>query len=200
MIYGYARVSSKDQNLSRQLIELQKFGVEKQNIYEDKESGKNFNRTNYQKLRKKLKTGDLLVIKSIDRLGRNYEMIISEWTYITKKIKCDIVVLDMSLLDTRIENNLIGRFVSDIVLQILSFVSENERNNIKQRQAEGIILAKQRGVKFGRPNLNIGDFHNEIFFLYKNKKCSLKQALINSKLSQGTFYKYYKIYLKNLKL
>ena len=132
MFYGYARVSAKDQKLDRQLVELKQFGVKEENIYFDKQSGKDFDRTNYQKLKKLLKQGDLLVIKSIDRLGRNYDMIIEEWSYITKTVNCDIVVLDMNLLDTRCENkNLVGRFIADIVLQILSFVAENERNNIR---------------------------------------------------------------------
>lgn len=194
MIYGYARVSTKDQNLSRQLVDIINFGVLEQNIYKDKESGKNFERTNYQKLRKKLKEGDLLVIKSIDRLGRNYNMIIEEWTYITKKVKCDIVVLDMSLLDTRIKNNLLGTFVSDLVLQILSFVAENERNNIKTRQAEGIKIAKEKGIKFGRPSISITNNINEIFELYYSNKINLNDALNKCNMSHGSFYKYYNLY------
>ena len=147
MIYGYARVSSKDQKLDRQLVELENYGIAVENIYFDKQSGKDFDRTNYQILKAKLKKGDLLVIKSIDRLGRNYDMIIEEWAYITKSIDCDIVVLDMNLLDTRSENkNLVGKFIADIVLQILSFVAENERTNIKQRQAEGILKGGECGV------------------------------------------------------
>lgn len=163
MIYGYARVSSKDQNLDRQLEEFKKW--EKENnqtidmIYSDKESGKNFERKSYQKLKSDLKEKDLLIIKSIDRLGRNYEMIIEEWHDITKKIKADILVLDMPLLDTRDrKENLTGKFISDIVLQLLSYVAETERANIKSRQAEGIKIAQAKGVKFGRPNTYNEDF------------------------------------------
>ncbi|HKM03905.1 MAG TPA: recombinase family protein [Lachnospiraceae bacterium] len=146
MVYGYARVSTKMQNLDRQIVELHNFGINDKNIYQDKQSGKDFNRDNYQKLLKKLKKGDLIVVKSIDRLGRNYNMIIEEWAKITKVLECDIVVLDMNLLDTRIEGrNLVGKFIADVVLQVLSFVAENERNNIKQRQKGGIKVAKEKG-------------------------------------------------------
>ena len=142
MIYGYARVSSREQNLTRQLDSFSAFGIEKKRIYSDKKSGKDFERTNYLRLLKKLKAGDLLVIKSIDRLGRNYNTIIEEWSRITKQIGADILVLDMPLLDTRDkENSLVGKFISDIVLQILSFVAENERENIRARQREGIAAA-----------------------------------------------------------
>lgn len=143
MIYGYIRGSSITQNIDKQLLELSKFNINKSNIYIDKESGKDFNRVNYQKLKNKIKKKDLLIIKSIDRLGRNYEMIINEWYELTKIKEVDIFVIDMPLLDTRTENNLIGCFISDIVLQILSFVSENERINIKSRQKEGIIALKK---------------------------------------------------------
>lgn len=163
MIYGYARVSSKDQNLDRQLEEFKKWEKEHNQtidlIYSDKESGKNFERKSYQKLKSDLKEKDLLIIKSIDRLGRNYEMIIEEWHDITKKIKADILVLDMPLLDTRDrKENLTGKFISDIVLQLLSYVAETERANIKSRQAEGIKIAQAKGVKFGRPNTYNEDF------------------------------------------
>lgn len=198
MIYGYARVSSKDQNLDRQLVELKNYGIEAKNIFQDKESGKDFSRVNYQRLRKKLKIGDLLVVKSIDRLGRNYNMIIEEWAYITKKIQCDILVLDMNLLDTRTtQNNLIGKFVSDIVLQILSFVAENERANIKKRQAEGIKLAKEKGIKFGRPRLIITDNIIQVFEDYSRGKICLNEALKKTKLSYGSFYNYYNKFLHN---
>lgn len=150
MICGYARVSSTDQNLDRQIESFNKFGVDK--ILSDKLSGKNFERDNYIEMLKELKEGDLLVIKSIDRLGRNYDMIIDEWRKITHEIKADIVVLDMPLLDTRDKDKgLTGKFISDIVLQILSYVAETERNNIKQRQAEGIRIAKEKGIHMGRP-------------------------------------------------
>lgn len=198
MNYAYARVSSKDQNLDRQINEFKAYGITTKNIYSDKESGKNFDRTNYQRLRKKLKKGDLLVVKSIDRLGRNYDMIIEEWSYLTKIIKCDITVLDMDLLDTRTDkNNLIGKFVSDIVLQILSFVSENERNNIRLRQKEGIAAAKKKGIKFGRPKTNITDEMITIFIKYRKKECTLIEALKLTSLTKSTFYNYYNSYFNN---
>ena len=192
MIYGYARVSSKDQKLERQLLELERFGILKENIYCDKQSGKDFDRTNYKLLRSKLKKGDLLVIKSIDRLGRKYNMIINEWVYITKRINCDIVVLDMNLLDTRTENNLVGKFISDIVLQILSFVAENERENIKQRQAEGIKIARQKGVVFGRPKQTLPGNYEKVTSMFIEKEITIHQALKMTKMSRSTFYKYLK--------
>ena len=147
MEYGYVRVSTTTQNVDRQLDEMFKQGLDKKQIYIDKQSGKDFERPNYQKMKKRLKENDLLIIKSIDRLGRNYEMIIEEWSSITKDIKADIVVLDFPLLDTRTDNkNLVGKFISDIVLQVLSFVAQNERENIRQRQAEGIKIAKEKGI------------------------------------------------------
>ena len=148
-IYAYARVSTTDQNLERQLHAFFTFGIEEKNIYSDKKSGKDFDRTEYKRLTKKLKTGDLLVIKSIDRLGRNYQMIIEEWSFLTNKLGADILVLDMPLLDTRTKaDTLVGKFISDIVLQVLSFVAENERANIRARQAEGIAAAKRQGGAF----------------------------------------------------
>ena len=149
--YGYVRVSAKDQNEDRQMIAMKEVGLDEKNIYLDKESGKHFKRRQYGKLLKRLKMDDLLYIKSIDRLGRNYEEILEQWRYLTKKKCVDIVVLDMPLLDTRRGKDLMGTFLSDIVLQLLSFVAENERTNIRQRQAEGIAAAKARGVRFGRP-------------------------------------------------
>ena len=147
MKYGYVRVSTTTQNVDRQLDEMFKQGLDEKQIYIDKQSGKDFERPNYQKMKKRLKENDLLIIKSIDRLGRNYEMIIEEWSSITKDIKADIVVLDFPLLDTRTDNkNLVGKFISDIVLQVLSFVAQNERENIRQRQAEGIKIAKEKGI------------------------------------------------------
>ncbi|MCD8341315.1 MAG: recombinase family protein [Clostridiales bacterium] len=150
-IYGYIRVSSKDQNEDRQLIALHEQDIPDKHIFLDKQSGKDFHRPQYQRLVKKLQKGDLLYIKSIDRLGRNYEEIQHQWRVLTKEKGADIVVLDMPLLDTRRGKDLMGTFLSDIVLQVLSFVAENERTNIKQRQAEGIAAAKARGVRFGRP-------------------------------------------------
>lgn len=150
-IYGYVRVSARDQNEDRQMIAMSEMHVPKENIFLDKQSGKDFQRPQYQRLLKRLEQNDLLYIKSIDRLGRNYEEIIEQWRIISKVRRADIVVLDMPLLDTRKGKDLMGTFLSDVVLQILSFVAENERGNIRQRQAEGIAAAKARGVKFGRP-------------------------------------------------
>lgn len=160
-INGYVRVSTKEQNEDRQRIALQEVGVEEKNIYIDKQSGKNFERPQYQKLLRKIKKDDLLYIKSIDRLGRNYEEILEQWRLLTKEKGGDIVVLDMPLLDTRRGKDLMGTFLSDIVLQVLSFVAENERTNIRQRQAEGIAAAKAKGVRFGRPPKPLPDnFHS----------------------------------------
>ena len=156
-IYGYMRVSSKEQNEDRQRIALIEMGVPEKNIYMDKQSGKDFERKQYKKLLRKLDENSVLFIKSIDRLGRNYSDLNEQWRIITKEKKADIVVIDMPILDTRREKNLLGTFISDIVLALLSYVAENERINIKQRQAEGIAAAKARGVKFGRPPLPIPD-------------------------------------------
>ena len=158
--YGYIRVSSREQNEDRQRIALQEMSVPEKNIFMDKQSGKNFDRPQYQKLLRKLKKGDLLCVKSIDRLGRNYAEILEQWRVLTREKGVDIVVLDMPLLDTRRGKDLMGTFLSDIVLQVLSFVAENERDNIRQRQAEGIAAAKARGIRFGRPSKPLpGNFH-----------------------------------------
>ena len=190
MIIGYARVSTTDQNLDRQLQAFNEFGVDK--IYSDKMSGKNFERQNYLKMKKLLKPGDILVVKSIDRLGRNYDMIIEEWRDIIKT--ADIVVLDMPLLDTREkEKSLTGKFISDIVLQILSYVAEIERNNIKKRQAEGIKIAKEKGVHMGRPKIVLPTNFNEVIMRYQNKEIDLQQTLKILNLNHSTFFKYKKI-------
>lgn len=186
---GYARVSSIGQKEDRQLDELLKYGVEERHIFVDKQSGKDFNRAAYIKMYKTLKKGDLLVIKSLDRLGRNYTEIQEEWRKITKKRGADIVVLDMPLLDTTQSKDLIGTLISDLVLQLLSFVSENERNNILQRQKEGIAAAHKRGVKFGRPAMKTPDNFEENMLLWKNKKLSAKQAAENCNLPLWTFYR-----------
>ena len=158
--YGYIRVSSYDQNEDRQLIAMRKMEILPKNLYVDKQSGKDFKRPQYQKMLRRLKANDLLFIKSIDRLGRNYTEILEQWRYLTKIKKIDIVVLDMPLLDTRIGKDLMGTFLNDIVLQVLSFVAENERINIRQRQAEGIAAAKAKGIRFGRPPKPLPDgFH-----------------------------------------
>ena len=190
MIYAYIRVSTKHQNIDRQYKEIKAHDIDDKYIYIDRESGKDFDRTKYQKLIKKLKKDDLLIIKSIDRLGRNYQMILEEWSRITKTIGADIKVLDMPLLDTRIEGkNLVGKFISDIVLQVLSFVAENERTNIKQRQAEGIRIAKEKGVKFGRPKAFLPPNTNEILDKYINKEINNIEAAKLIGISRGTFFR-----------
>lgn len=187
-IYGYIRVSSRDQNEGRQLIALKEVGVSDKNIYLDKQSGKDFNRPQYKKLLRKMKKDDLLYIKSIDRLGRNYEEILQQWRILTKEKGIDIVVLDMPLLDTRRGKDLMETFLSDIVLQVLSFVAENERTNIRQRQAEGIAAAKAKGVKFGRPPLPLPENFYEVHKAWRAKKITLKQAAEACNMPVGTFY------------
>ena len=187
-VYGYIRVSSKDQKEDRQQIALKKVGVDLQNIYVDKQSGKDFNRPQYKKMLRKLKKDDLLYIKSIDRLGRNYEEILQQWRILTKEKGVDIVVLDMPLLDTRRGKDLMGTFLSDIVLQVLSFVAENERTNIKQRHAEGIAAAKAQGIKFGRPPLPLPDNFYEVHKAWRSNKITLKQAAEACNMPVGTFY------------
>ena len=190
MNYGYVRVSTIAQNIDRQLDDLYKLGLKDDVIFIDKESGKDFNRTNYKKLLKRLKSGDTLFIKSIDRLGRNYSMILDEWRIITKEKDVDIVVIDMPLLDTRVEGkNLVGKFIADIVLQVLSFVAQNERETMKQRQAEGIRMAKLKGVKFGRPKILIPNNFREIIKLYKSKEINSATAIEMSGLSRGSFFR-----------
>ena len=166
-IFGYIRVSSVGQNEDRQQIALQQAGVPQKSIYLDKQSGKDFNRPQYKKMLQKLKKDDLLYIKSIDRLGRNYEEILQQWRSLTKEKGVDIVALDMPLLDTRRGKDLMGTFLSDIVLQALSFVAENERSNIRQRQAEGIAVAKARGVRFGRPPKPLPENFQDIYCRWK---------------------------------
>ena len=190
MIYAYIRVSTKQQKIDRQYEEIKALGIDDKYIYVDKESGKDFNRTNYQKLVRKIKKDDLLIVKSIDRLGRNYHMILEEWAYITKTKEADIKVLDMPLLDTRIEGkNLVGKFISDIVLQVLSFVAENERNNIRERQMEGIRIAKEKGVKFGRPKVVTPPNTSEILDKYINHKITNTEAASILGVSRGTFFR-----------
>ena len=189
MVYGYARVSSTDQNLDRQLETLKAFNCDA--IYTDKMSGKDFNRDEYKKLKSSLKSGDLLYIKSIDRLGRNYDMIIDEWRNITHNIGADIVVIDMPLLDTRDkEKGLTGKFISDLVLQILSYVAETERNNIKQRQAEGIKIAKEKGIHMGRPKYQLPENFFEVAKNWYDKKISFFDALEQTNMKKATFLKY----------
>lgn len=191
MIYGYVRVSSTTQNVERQTEEMARLEIPDENVFIDKQSGKDFNRENYQILRSKIKKGDLLIIKSIDRLGRNYKMILDEWYYITKVVECDVFVIDMPLLDTRsTPQNLVGRFIADIVLQILSFVAETERENIKSRQAEGIRIAKEKGVHMGRPKLVLPDNFDYILQLYLAKEITCNNAAKMANMPISTFFKY----------
>lgn len=187
-IYGYIRVSSKDQNENRQLAALRSEGVKDRFIYMDKISGKDFDRPQYKRLVKIIKPGDLLYIKSIDRLGRNYEEVQNQWRILTKEKRVDIYVIDMPLLDTRQGKDLMGTFIADLVLQILSFVAQNEREFIRKRQAEGIAAAKARGVKFGRPPLPLPDNFSAVHQAWQAKKLSLKQAAAICNMPVGTFY------------
>ena len=196
--YGYARVSARDQNLQRQIAAFSEYGIEKSRIFSDKKSGKDFERKEYKKLIRKLKSGDLLVIKSIDRLGRNYDQIIAEWAYITNTIGADILVLDMPILDTRTKaDTLVGKFISDIVLQVLSFVAENERANIRERQADGIRLAKQNGVKFGRPKRQYSTEFLSIATDYIHKRISSAEAMKVLGVRKDNFY-YHIRQIKNI--
>lgn len=188
-VYGYVRVSSFDQNEERQMIELRNKNVSENNIYKDKQSGKDFDRPQYKRLIKKLKKGDLLYILSIDRLGRNYEEIQKQWRLLTKEIGIDICVIDMPLLDTRQGKDLMGTFIADLVLQILSFVAQNERENIRKRQAQGIAAAKKRGIKFGRPEINVPKDFESIISLKNNREIKTKEALKLCNMSRSTFYR-----------
>lgn len=190
MRYGYVRVSTSSQNTDRQVGSLEKVGITSSNIYIDKESGKDFKRTNYKKLIKRLKPDDVVFVKSIDRFGRNYAMILEEWRVLTKEKGVDIVVIDMPLLVTRIEGkNLVGKFIVDVVLQVLSFVAESERETMKRRQAEGIKMAKLRHVRFGRPPAAIPDNFNTVSVMYRNSSIISEQACVKSGLSRGTFFR-----------
>ena len=196
--YAYARVSARDQNLSRQLDSFSNFGIIPQNIFSEKKSGKDFSRQEYLKLISVLQKGDLLVIQSLDRLGRNYEQILEEWHRITLIIGADILVLDMPLLDTRSRSDtLVGKFVSNLVLEILSFVAENERLNIKARQKEGIRLAKERGIKFGRPKLILSDKFKIVAKKYIQNEITLSDALATLKISRSSFYRRIRLMKKN---
>lgn len=191
--YGYARVSTKDQNEDRQMISLLGFPVAKKNIYLDKLSGKDFNRPQYKKLIRKLKKGDLLVIHSIDRLGRNYEEIIDQWRMITKEKGVQVVVQDMPLLDTRQGRDLTGTLIADIVLQLLSYVAQTERENIRQRQAEGIAAAHRRGIRFGRPQKEMPPDFAEVYREWKESKISGRGAARRLHITHNTFFKWVKI-------
>lgn len=189
MIYGYVRVSSSDQNEVRQLIEMEGLTIPIQNIFIDKQSGKDFNRPQYIKLLEILRKGDLLYVKSIDRLGRNYKEILEQWQILTKEMEVDVIVIDMPLLDTRTAKDLLGTFIADLVLQVLSFVAQNERENIKKRQEEGIRAAKLRGVKFGRPTIPIPDDFEFLVEQWEHGEISVDYVARESKMSESTFYR-----------
>ncbi len=187
-IYGYIRVSTREQNEDRQRLALAALPVPEENIYMDKQSGKDFERPQYRRLVRRLRRDDLLYVKSIDRLGRNYSEILEQWRMLTKEKGVDIAVLDMPLLDTRRGKDLMGTFLSDIVLQVLSFVAENERDNIRQRQAEGIAAAKAQGVRFGRPPLPLPDNFHMLHQAWRGQKITLRQAARACGMPTGTFY------------
>lgn len=187
--YGYIRVSSTDQNEDRQKIALASRGIPEKNIYMDKQSGKDFCRPQYRKLVRRLRTGDLLYVLSIDRLGRNYEEIQKQWRILTKEIGADICVIDMPLLDTRNGRDLMGTFIADLVLQILSFVAQNERENIRKRQEQGIAAARARGVRFGRPSVPVPEDFPDIVAQWEAGHITFQQALECSGLAQATFYR-----------
>ena len=188
-IYGYVRVTSIDQNEERQTVELSKRNVLPKNIYIDKQSGKSFERQQYKKLVRKLKQGDLLYILSIDRLGRNYLEIQEQWRILTKKKGIDICIIDMPLLDTRNGKDLTGIFIADLVSQILSFVAQNERENIRKRQAQGIAVAKAQGVKFGRPEIMLLENFGELVREWEKKRLPMSEVLNVCKISEATFYR-----------
>lgn len=188
-IFGYVRVSSADQNEERQLKAMRQMGVQQDHIFVDKQSGKDFIRPQYTKLTQKLQQGDLLYLLSIDRLGRNYKEVQEQWRMLTKEIGVDICVIDMPLLDTRTGKDLMGTFIADLVLQILSFVAESERDNIRKRQEQGIAVAKAKGVKFGRPKIKVPLEFPEIVAEWERKEISFDEALEKSGLSQSTFYR-----------
>lgn len=188
-VYGYIRVSSYDQNEDRQMIEMERLGVPREYIYMDKQSGKSFDRPGYKQLVNQLKLNDLLYVQSIDRLGRNYEEIQNQWRILTKEIGINICVIDMPLLDTRNGKDLMGTFIADLVLQILSFVAQNEHENIKKRQAGGIAAAKARGVKCGRPEVPIPERFESIIEKWENKDITIDEVLLYCNISKATFYR-----------
>ena len=190
MEYGYARVSTKEQNEQRQIVALEEFGLDRKQIFTDKQSGKDFERTNYRKLVRRLKEGDTLVVKSIDRLGRNYEEILEQWRIITKDKGAAIVVLDMPLLDTRQNRDLTGTLIADIVLQLLSYVAQTEREFIRQRQAEGIAVAKAQGVRFGRPPLAQPEEFPTVHQAWLKKEISAREAARRLSVTHKTFLRW----------
>ncbi len=187
--YGYIRVSAKDQNTDRQFAALEVYEIPEKNLFVDKQSGKDFNRPAYHRLVRRIKPGDLLIVKSIDRLGRNYDEIIRQWQILTKEKGCDVQVVDMPLLDTTKSKDILGTFIADLVLQILSYCAHTERENIRQRQAEGIAAAKAKGIHFGRPQLPIPeDFEDEVK-LWRNKQVSQREALEHLNMERSRFYR-----------
>lgn len=190
-IYGYVRVSSKEQNEGRQLVALAKYSIPEANIFIDKQSGKDFNRPAYKALVKKIGQGDLLIVKSIDRLGRNYNEILEQWRFITKEVQGDILVVDMPLLDTRTQSHdLTGTLIADLVLQILSYTAQTEREAIKQRQAEGIAVARAKGVRFGRKPIELPMEFKEVCEAFKNGEITTRVAAQKLKMSTSTFHRY----------
>lgn len=187
--FGYVRVSSTDQNENRQLLALREKEIPQNNVYMDKQSGKDFDRPNYKRMIRKMKAGDLLYVLSIDRLGRNYKEIQEQWRMLTQEKGVDICVLDMPLLDTRQGKDLMGTFIADLVLQILSFVAQSERENIRKRQAEGIAAAKARGVQFGRPEKDVPENFPQLVLGWEQKKIPLKEILAICNMSESTFYR-----------
>ncbi len=188
-VYGYIRVSTREQNIERQLISLLEAGIERKNIYIDKQSGKDFSRPAYKKMIHKVREGDLIVVKSIDRLGRNYQEIMEQWRLITKERGADIRIQDMPLLDTTKTKDLLGTFISDVVLQLLSFVAENERDNIRQRQAEGIAAAKARGVQFGKPMIPMPENFPELYKEWEEERISIVELAKLCNMGRSTMYK-----------
>ena len=188
-VYGYVRVSSTDQNEDRQTVAMSKLEIPPGNIYLDKQSGKDFDRPSYQALLKKVISGDLIYIMSIDRLGRNYDEIQQQWRILTKERNVDVAVIDMPLLDTRVNKNLMGTFIADLVLQILSFVAHSERDNIKKRQAEGIAAAKARGVRFGRPVKKPPDNFTELMKQWVCGKLMIKDFALQAGMTESTLYR-----------
>ncbi len=187
--FGYIRVSSKDQNEGRQLEAMRKMGINERDIYLDKQSGKNFERANYQLLKRVIRKGDILYIHSLDRFGRNKEEILQEWNDLTKNIEADIVVLDMPLLDTTQYKDSMGTFIADLVLQILSWMAEEERERIRKRQREGIDLARQNGIQFGRPTIFVSEEFREVYRKWKDKELTAVQAMQEARVKKTSFYK-----------
>lgn len=197
-VYGYIRVSTREQNIERQMLSLLEANVDKRNIYIDKQSGKDFRRPAYSKMMRRVREGDLIIIKSIDRLGRNYQEIMEQWRIITKEKKADICIQDMPLLDTTKTKDLLGTFISDVVLQLLSFVAENERDNIRQRQAEGIAAAKAKGVRFGKPMIPLPKNFPELYQEWMEERISLEEFACICNMGRSTIYKRISEYRQSL--